>query len=322
MSRHPAETCSHDPAEQTPPLPKVVIAFAVLYIVWGSTYLAIRVVIETLPPLLMASARFLIAGLILTVVGRARTSERLNCRYVAATAIVGTLLLSANGLVCWAELTVPSGMAALIVATMPLWMVILEWLFFGGSRPKAGVLLGVGIGLAGVYLLLDPSGFDGPVPCAGIVALLLGCVFWASGSLYARQAPLPRSSLLATGMEMLAGAVVLGLAGLALGEGSEIHWSSISLRSVIAWVYLVVFGSLLGFTAYLWLLKVSTPTRVSTYAYVNPTVAVLLGTVVGKETLSLEMIIGGAVILASVGLILHQSRRPRDEAPTSSEGSP
>lgn len=293
---------------------KVAAAFATLYIVWGSTYLAIGIAVKALPPLLMASARFFVSGAILTTYCVIRSPERLSLKQIGAAGLVGALLLSANGLVCWAELTVPTGMAALIVATMPLWMVVLEWLFFGGSQPRGSVMLGLGLGLGGVYLLISPSGISGPAPFAGIGALLLGCVFWAVGSLYSRRAPMPKSSLLATGLEMIAGGFVLGVGGLVRGEAAVFRWSNVTGTSLAAWAYLVTFGSLLGFTAYIWLLKVSTPTRVSTYAYVNPTIAVLLGWLLGKERLSTNMLAGGAIILASVGLILRQSRRPRKDA--------
>lgn len=311
-------------AEERAPRWKLVSAFLAVYLIWGSTYLAIRFAIETLPPFLMAGVRFVIAGGLVYGVMRLRGAEPPTRQQWVATGIIGVLLLmGGNGAVVWAEQRVPSGIAALLVAVTPCWMVLIDWLRPGGTRPRALVWVGLGLGLAGIVLLVGPASIlggeamDGP----GSIVLLGGTLAWASGSIYARYASLPRRPLMATGMQMLVGGAVLILAGLLAGEPARIAWDAISLKSSIALAYLIVFGAIVGYTAYVWLLRVSTPAMVGTYAYVNPIVAVLLGWALADEALTGRMLIAAAVIVAGVAVIT-LTRRPPHQRPANTVRRP
>ncbi|HZI63839.1 MAG TPA: EamA family transporter, partial [Thermoanaerobaculia bacterium] len=252
---------------------RLLAAFAAVYVIWGSTYLAILYAIETLPPFLMAGARFLVAGAVLYGWARLRGVPRPRGLHWRSAAIVGAfLLLGGNGGVVWSEQRVPSGLAALLVATVPLWMVVFESLRPTGVRPGRGVWVGLALGLAGVALLVgrgELAGGRGADPL-GAVVLIVASMSWACGSIYARAARLPESPLLATGMEMLSGGVLLTVAGLATGEWGRLALDQASPRSLWALLYLIVMGSLVGFTAYIYLLQKTTPALASTYAFVNP----------------------------------------------------
>jgi drug/metabolite transporter (DMT)-like permease len=297
-----AEEASSPPARW-----RVLTAFGIIYVIWGSTYLAILFAIETLPPFLMASARFLIAGAVLYFVARrfggAAAPSRAEWR---AAAIVGVLLLVfGNGTVVWSESRVPSGVAALIVGVVPCCMVLLDWLRPRGTRPTMQVVMGLVLGLAGLLVLIGPDALvgGGRADLIGVAVLVLGSLSWAAGSIYTRHAGLPRSPFLTTGMEMLAGSAGLLILALLQGEPAHVDTASFSLLSLAGWLYLIVFGSIVAFTAYVWLLRVSTPARVSTHAYVNPIVAVLLGWSFASEPLTLRMMIAAAVIVSGVALI-------------------
>jgi drug/metabolite transporter (DMT)-like permease len=288
-------------------------AFAIVYFVWGSTYLAIRFAIETLPPFLMASVRFLAAGAVLYVwsrtVGGAAAPNRTQWR---AAAIVGLLLLLiGNGLVVWSEQRIPSGMAALLVGTVPCFMVLLDWLRTNGQRPTKRVVAGLALGLLGLLWLVGPDSVmgGGRADLLGAAALVAASFSWAYGSIWSRQAPMPASPFLSTAMQMLAASVALLGVSVVLGEPWHFDPSAVSLRSWLGLLYLVVFGSLVGFSAYVWLLRASTPARVSTYAYVNPVVAVLLGAALAGEVLTTRMIVAAAVIVSGVALITLAPRR-------------
>ena len=293
----------------------VLAAFATVYVVWGSTYLAIRYAVETLPPFLMAGVRFLLAGAILALWAYWRNGARptaLNWR--AATIAGAFLLLGGNGMVVWAELRVPSGLAALLVATMPLWMVIVAWAKPGGRAPKVGVAAGILLGIAGLLLLVGPGSISGSsVDRVGALALTFASLSWAIGSLYSRTAPLPKNAILATGLEMIAGGLLLMLLGTVIGEWGRLDMSHTTSASILGFFYLVVFGSLLGFTAFAWLIRVSTPARVSTYAFVNPVVAVFLGWAIAHEPVSRMTIIATVVIVAAVALITLASESGKSE---------
>jgi drug/metabolite transporter (DMT)-like permease len=300
-----------EPAAQAVASPQrwlVLAAFAIVYIVWGSTYLAILFAIETLPPFLMAASRFLVAGGVLYWFARryggAAAPTRAEWR---TTAIVGVLLLVfGNGLVVWAELRVASGVAALIVGVVPCCMVLVDWLRPNGPRPGAQVVMGLVLGLAGLFVLIGPDALmgGGRADYVGVAALVIASFTWAVGSIYSRHVPMPRSAVLATGMEMLAASVGLAILALLHGDfAAHAGAASISLLSIAGWLYLVVFGSIVAFTAYVWLLRVSTPARVSTYAYVNPVVAVLLGYAIAGEPLTTRMMVAAAVIVSGVVLI-------------------
>jgi drug/metabolite transporter (DMT)-like permease len=290
--------------KSTPSRAQLIAAFAAIYLIWGSTYLAIRFAIDTIPPFLMAGSRFLLAGAILYAVATWQGAPRPTGQQWRSTAIIGALLLlGGNGGVVWSETRVPSGLAALMVATVPFWIVILDWLRPGGARPAGRVLFGIFLGMAGIFLLIGPGKSGGNVDMIGALALMIGSLSWSIGSLYSRQASLPQSPLLATGMEMLAGGSLLLLAGAATGEAGRLQLEAITARSALSLLYLVLFGSLIGFTAYIWLLRVAPAARVATYAYVNPVVAVFLGWAFANEKLSLQTIVASVVIIGAVMII-------------------
>lgn len=295
-----------------PPRGLLVLAFLAVYLIWGSTYLAIRFAIETIPPLLMAAARNLLAGAVLFAWARRRAPSPPTARQWRATALVGgLLLLGGNGAVVWAEQRVPSGLTALLVALVPIWMVLLDWWRQGGTQPGARVFVGLALGLAGMVVLVGPETFLGgtPVDHLGAAVLVVGTLSWAIGSLASRSADLPSSPLLATAMEMVAGGGLLLAAGTARGEWPLLHLGAVSMRSAFSLGYLVVFGSLVAFTAYVWLLRVTTPARVSTYAFVNPAVAVVLGWALAGEPLVPRTILATTVIVAAVAVITWSPRR-------------
>ena len=286
----------------------VVAALATIYLVWGSTYLAIRVTDRTMPPLLMSSVRFLIAGTALYAFA-SRGRARPTLRQWGSAAIVGAaLLLIGNGGVAWAETRLESGLAALMVAIIPLWVALMDRVFFR-RRLSPVAIAGLVVGFAAVALLVRPGGGGDVV---AMLALVGTTAAWAGGSLYARGAALPESPLLSASMQMLAAAVFLGVAGLASGEASGIHADTFSTKPLIAFVYLVVVGSLIAFSAYAWLLKNVRISIVSTYAFVNPVVAVALGTVFLNETIGWTTVIAGAAIIVAVVSIV-TARVPRQE---------
>jgi drug/metabolite transporter (DMT)-like permease len=285
---------------------RIVTAFAAIYIIWGSTFLGIRYAIETMPPLLMAGTRFVIAGAILYAWAAFREGARPTRRQWINTAIVGALLLTVgNGAVSWAEQFVPSGLAALVVAITPLWMVIFEWLRPGGDRPNRRIIGGIALGFIGLVLLVGPGDIMGgrAVDPRSALVLLCGTLAWAGGSIYSRSLALPSSARLSTAMQMLTAGVLLLIAGTIGGETSRVSVQAMSLKSVLAFVYLIVFGSIIGFTAYSWLLTVSSAARVSTYAYVNPVVALFLGWALASEPLTPRTMLAAGVVLAGVALI-------------------
>lgn len=303
---------------------KVIAAFAAVYLIWGSTYLAIRFAIDTIPPHLMASARFLVAGAILYAWARLRGASRPTwSNWRAATIVGGLLLLGGNGAVVWAETRVPSGVTALLVATVPIWMALIEGMRNGGRRPAGAVIAGLLLGLCGLALLLVPGNLAGRVDLLGAGALILGSFSWAFGSLLSRTAKLPRSGFLAAAMEMIAGGVWLLLFGLATGQAGRVTIAALSLKSLLSLGYLILFGSLVGFTAYIWLLGATTASRVSTYAYVNPVVAVLLGWAFAGEAMTLRTALAAAIIVIAVALIIRYGAQPaRSTAPSASVSRP
>jgi drug/metabolite transporter (DMT)-like permease len=299
---------------------RIALALAAVYVVWGSTYLAMRVSIETLPPLTAAGLRYLAAGGLVYGWARWRGAPPASPRHWRSAAVIGALLLLAgNGGVMWAEQQVPSGLAALVISTEPLWIVLLVWMRRGGRRPSSRVAIGLVIGFAGLALLVRPSAGNG-LPLAGTVVLAVASICWAAGSVYSQRAPLPASPLLATGIQMLCGGALLFLAGAVAGEPARLAVAAVSSRSVLALIYLVVFGSMVAFTCYSWLLRVASPVLVSTYAYVNPVIAVFLGWALAQEPITSGTLLAAAVILAGVVLITtaesSRARRRRPQLPT------
>ncbi len=300
-----------DPQTETPdpPLAGVLAAFAALYVIWGSTYLAIRFAVETMPPFTMAGVRFLVAGALLFGWSRSRGAAPLTRPQWRTAAVAGVLLLvGGNGLVSWAELTVPSGIAALLLASTPMWMALLDWARPGGVRPRSGVWAGLAVGLAGIAVLVGPDRVRGaPVDPWGAAAVGAAAFFWALGSIYQRGAPKSASTLLNVGGQMLIGGVVLVGLGLLLGERFDV--SAVSEKSAWALLYLILIGAVVGYSAYVWLLKVTTPAKASTYAYVNPVVAVILGWAFAGEALGPRVVGAGALVVAAVVLITLAGRR-------------
>ena len=295
----------------------VVAAFAAVYLIWGSTYLAIRYAVATIPPFLMGGTRFLIAGLILygwTRLRGAAPPTRVQWRAALVTGIL--LLVGGNGAVIWSEQHVASGLVALIVAIVPLWIVVLDWLRPGGTRPTLAVFIGLALGLAGLALLIGPDaltshGGSGLDVRAALVPVF-GSMLWAVGSIYSRYAARPSSAQLATGMQMLAGGAAFLVVSVIAGEPRRFSLSAVTPASWAGYVYLVTFGALVGFTAYIYLLRATTPAKASTYAYVNPVVAVILGWAVAGEPFTPRMFIAAAIILGGVALItLANAKRPQ-----------
>jgi drug/metabolite transporter (DMT)-like permease len=286
---------------------KIWIALLTIYLVWGSTYLGIRYAVETIPPFLMAGTRFLLAGLILYAWRRlAGDPAPTRGQWLRASVVGLLMLLGGNGLLSLAEQHVASGIAALIIGSVPLWMTTIEALRPGGARPNILGILGLVVGFGGIALLVAPSLLSGnPLESQplGILILLGASLFWSLGSIYSRTADLPDSTLLATAMEMLAGAAGLYLVGAFAGEWSRLSLADVTARSWISLLYLVVFGSMVGFTTYAWLLRAAPVSLVATYAYVNPLVAILLGSLFRSEPLTVRIGIAAAVIVSSVVLI-------------------
>jgi drug/metabolite transporter (DMT)-like permease len=294
-------------SEPHPNRTRVLVAFAIVYVVWGSTYLAIRVAVETMPPFLFAGIRHLIAGGLLYAFLRLRGAARPRPIHWRNSAIVGTLLLlGGNGLVGWAEQTVSSGLAALIVCLSPVWFALFDWARPGGQRPLPTTWLGILIGFAGVTLLV--TGRQGglahaTITVTGLVALLVSCAAWAAGSVYSKYNEKPESAFLGAAMQMLCGSAALLLTAGLRGEFSRLEWAHFSGRSLFAVGYLIVFGSWCGFSAYVYLLKTVSSAKASTYAYVNPIIAVFLGWVLLGEPITTRILLGSLVIIAGVAII-------------------
>jgi len=291
----------------------VAVALLAVYTVWGSTYLGIRFAEETIPALAMGCLRFLVAGVLMLGWGMLRSprGQRLPTavQWRSAAIVGAALLLAGNGGVIWAEQHVPSGIAAIVVALVPLHMAWLDRVFYGQPVSRWSVL-GIAAGFGGLLLLVAPSGGH-HIDYAGVAVVLVGSFCWAAGSLYARTAPAPRSVATASGMQMLAGGALLGVVSLLAGEAGRIHPAAVSVKSLAAVAYLVVAGSLVGFSAYAWLIRNARTSLVATYAYVNPVVAVLLGAAFASEPVSGRTLAGGGIILAGVALIVARpARRP------------
>lgn len=289
----------------------------IVYIVWGSTYLAIRVMVETMPPLLASGVRFLSAGALAYVyllIRRGPSGVRVTRSELLASTVIGTaLLLGGNGLVSIAERDVPSALAALVIASTPLWVVILRAVF--GDRIPTGTLVGVAVGFVGVGVLVIPGGGSADAPLSGLLLLVIAAGLWASGSFFSKRLPLPRDPFLSTVMQMLAGGVVLVVAGMARGEAGELVVGAFSARSLGALVYLIFIGSLVAFTAYTWLLQHAPISKVATYAYVNPVIAIFLGAIILDEAITASILVGAALIVAAVAFIVSkESARPSPDA--------
>ncbi len=287
-----------------PPLWRLVLAFALVYLIWGSTYLAIRFAIETVPPLLMAGLRYVIAGGVLYVWARLRGEPNPRARELLPVAVIGAaLFLGGNGGVVTAEQWVPSGVTALMVAIEPFWVIVLNWLRPRGERPTGRIVLGLALGFAGVFFLVSPFRAGVGVELRGALVLLGATLCWGAGSLYSRTARLPATAAMSTACQMLAGGALLVVAGSAAGQWSRLDLAAVSTKSMLAIAYLIVFGALVAFSAYAWLLRVAHPAAVSTYAFVNPLVAVFLGWLFAGEEVTPTTFWAGGLILLGVVLI-------------------
>ena len=292
----------------------MIAAFAAVYLIWGSTYLAIKYAIETMPTFLMAGVRFLVAGGILYTIARLSPGyEKPKAVHWRTSFIVGALLLGVgNGAVVVGEHYISSSMTALLIASNPFWMVTLGWLFMGRGKPNYKVSLGLLIGFVGVAMLIlgrPDASSGGDSQWLGIVLIVIATIGWAFGSLYGATAPTAKSNILAAGMQMLAGGLILTVVSAIAGEWQRIDIKAISTVSWVAFAYLIFVGALVAYTAYSWLMQNASPSAVSTYAYVNPVVAVFLGWAIAGETLSAQMLLGAAVIVVSVMLVTANNRK-------------
>ena len=290
----------------SPSRAQIIAAFASIYLIWGSTYLAISYAVQTIPPFLMGGLRFVVSGAALCAWARYRGAARPTLIHWRNAIIAGAfLLLGGNGAVVWAEQFVPSGLTALLVSILPFWLVIIEWVRPPRQRPHGAVLIGLILGFIGIVVLVGPGniGGHGDVRPIGALVLILGSLSWAIGSFYSRDAELPQSGLLTTGMEMLGGGALLLIVGALTGELSHFDIHHVSRDSAVGLAYLITFGSLLGFTSYIWLLDKVSPARLGTYAYVNPIVAVVLGWAIAGERLSVRTAVAAAIVICAVALI-------------------
>ena len=285
---------------------KTLLAFAIIYFVWGSTYLAIRVGVREVPPLLLAAMRFLVAGLVLYGWMVAQGERSPNPRQWASVSLLAVLIFVIDyGLVFWAEQQVPSGLAAVMMATIPVFMALSEIIFLRTQRLTVRLALALLIGIGGVAVLMSRTLNLGgaPVDRVGAVALIIASISWSVASVLTRKLQLPPSKVMSSGAQMLAGGIFLALAAAALGEFHNFHPSSVSRGAWLSLLYLIVAGSIIGFTAYVWLIHHESPTKVGTYAYVNPVVAVLVGYFLGGEGLGVRTILGTLLVLISVVVI-------------------
>ncbi|HXF64648.1 MAG TPA: EamA family transporter [Caldilineaceae bacterium] len=290
---------------------KIIVAFLTIYLIWGTTFLGIRIAVESIPAFMMAGLRFLLAGGVMLLLLLAQGGRAPSLRHWRSAAIAGGLMLAGGiGLLSFAEQRIPSGLAALVAATIPVWITLFEWLGFGGKRPSGQTFIGLGAGFAGAVLLFAPAlaGAAGGYDLLGMAIVLLGAMIFAVGSLYSRRAPLPADNRIATASEMLMGGLLLLAISLLAGEPARFPAAAVSVRSMLALAYLIVFGSILGYTAYLWLLKTVDPAKVGTNFFVNPVIAVFAGWLVAGEPVTTQMLIAAGVILFGVALIVTPPR--------------
>lgn len=290
------------------------VAFFLIYFIWGSTYLAIRYAVETLPPFLMAGMRFLTAGLLMYGFLRLRGAANPSREQWLRLGVVGVFMfLCGNGFVVWAEQYITSGLAALLVALLPLWLMLFDWWWARGPKPGAMALSGIALGIAGTVLLLDPGSVAGSdIYLPGALMVLLASVCWAFGSIYSKRFRHPPSIFMSAACQMIGGGLALLLTAILLGEPGGFAWRDVSAVSFGSFLYLMVFGSMIAISAYVWLLQNASASSISTYAFVNPAVAVFLGWLIGGEAITPHILAGAGIILAGVVLVIRaSSRQPR-----------
>ncbi len=288
----------------TAPRSRVLLAFASVYLIWGSTYLFMRFAVETLPPVAVAGVRYFLAGVILYAIASWRSAPEPRRIPWRGHAVVGTLLTAGNGSVALAVQRIPSGVAALLVALTPCLMVLLEWWWRGGERPTTGVIAGLVLGIGGMLVLVGPRAFGGePIDAIGAGIVFCGSAAWAVGSVYSRTLPRYESAVRTSAVQMLAGGTVVSLIALVTGDFGRLDPSAASFLSVFSFAYLILVGSLIGYSSYMYLLGVTSAARASTYAFVNPVVAVFLGAAFANEPVSPRVLVAGGIIVGAVALI-------------------
>lgn len=290
---------------------QVALGFGAIYLIWGSTYLGIRYAVETIPPLVMMGIRHSVAGLLVYIWARRTGVPTPECRQWRFAVIAGALLfLGSHGLLAWAEQRVPSGLAALLCATLPLWTVLLAYV--DGTERKLGYKAWAGIllGFAGVAVLIGPDALTQHLDLLAAVGAMASALVWVMGTAYTRRVAMPSSKILSASMQMISGGALLLIVGALSGETRHFQLASLTLRSVAALAYLIVFGSIIAFTVYTWLVSVSSPSSLSTYAYVNPVIAVFLGWAVAGESLGVRTITATAIIVAGVVLVTTRRKQP------------
>ena len=297
--------------QQRPNRAVLVLAFFLIYFIWGSTYLAIRYAIESIPPFLMAGVRFSTAGALLYLFMRLTGTPNPSMKQWLNLGIVGTFLfLGGNGLVVWSEQFIASGLAALLVSLLPLWLITLDWLWAGGSPPTLRGCIGIGMGIIGVVVLIDPGQLASTdLDITGALVTILASLLWATGSIYSKKFTQPQSIFMSAACQMLGGGVAILLVSLLLGEWGRFDAGDVTLVSFSAFSYLAVFGSIVAISAYVWLLQNAPAASVSTYAFVNPAVAIFLGWLIAGEEINLHIVLGAGIILAGVVLVISAQNR-------------
>lgn len=304
---------------------QIIAAFAAIYFIWGSTYLFIRFAIESLPPFGFAGVRFFTSGALLYAFLRLRKAEQPTKRQWLNAFVVGCFLcVGGNAFVVWSEKSVDSGLVSLLVSATPLWMVLFDWLRPNGNRPNLRVVLSLLLGLAGLSLLLHP-GVSPNVDIGGCLLAICGSLCWSFGSIYSRNVELPKNPIMSTAAQMMCAGLVLGTISVFTGEPQHFHLGHITLKSALSVAYLILFGSIVAYSAYVWLIRIENPARVATYAYVNPVVALLLGWMFAGEHLSLSMLLPIGIILSSVVLVTRATgaqKNAKTELSTTDGGTP
>lgn len=307
---------------------RILLAFAAVYLVWGSTYLFIKYAIETIPPFVLGATRFLASGGLLYAIARLRGGAHPSARDWRSAAVTGVLMLGlGNGAVVWSEQSVPSGVVALIVSTVPIWIVLLDWLRPRGVRPRTSVFAGLALGFVGMVILIGPRAImgEGHVDAVGALVLFIGSMGWALGTILSKGSKRSGSPLAYSALQMLAAAAAMLITSFVFNEPAQFMLGAVSLRSMLSWVYLVLAGSVIGYTAYIYLLGVVSAAKAATYAYVNPIIAVLLGWAFANEPISVRTLVAAAVILGGVAIITiaqSGSANPTGEVPLPSEAKP
>ncbi len=291
----------------------IILSFATIYIVWGTTYLAIRLGVETIPPFLMAGVRFVIGGLLIYWIARLLGASKPSLKHWRFATIIGFLLaVGGNGLVTWAEVSVPSGLTALLIAMVPLWVVLIEWVIPRGSKPTAAIIFGLVLGFGGVWQLISPSGLGigSEIDKTGAFIIVVATISWAIGSVYSKFVPQHESKFVGAGMQMITGGFILLIISYFTSEFNSFELAAVSMKSIWSLLYLITLGSF-AFAVYIWLFTVSSPSKIATYAYVNPVIALLLGNIIAGEYISRWTIGCSVVILAAVLIIISSKNKAK-----------